>query len=65
MPQRNSMRWPVAAILSATPLLSQAAEIDGATLSVWWGLPFIVLLTAAKNIAARGHARLAGGIPVL
>lgn len=40
----KSARWLVAALLSATPMLSQAAELDGAALSVWWGVPFAGIL---------------------
>ncbi len=40
----KSARWLIAFLLSATPLLSQAAEIDGATLSAWWSVPFAGIL---------------------
>jgi Na+/H+ antiporter NhaD/arsenite permease-like protein len=40
----KSPRWLVAVLLGSTPLLSQAAELDGATLSVWWGVPFAGIL---------------------
>lgn len=44
-------RWPqrgmalvVAMLALAAPVSSRAAEIDGATLSAWWGLPFAGIL---------------------
>jgi len=46
--QRARMLWPVPAMLAFLPSLSYAADIDGATLSAWWGLPFAgVLLSIA------------------
>ena len=44
MNKNNPGRWLVAALLGGMPLLSQAAEIDGATLSAWWGVPFAGIL---------------------
>ena len=44
MTKYNPGRWLVAALLGCTPLLSQAAELDGATLSAWWGVPFAGIL---------------------
>ena len=43
-PKHTPGRWLVAAMLGGLPLLSQAAEIDGATLSAWWGMPFAGIL---------------------
>ncbi|MEX8494986.1 sodium:proton antiporter [Sphaerotilus sp.] len=64
----KSVRWTVAALLSTTPLLSQAAEIDGATLSVWWSAPFagILLSIALCPLLAPGvwhhhHGKIAAG----
>lgn len=44
MTKYNPGRWLVAALLGGTPLLSQAAELDGSTLSAWWGVPFAGIL---------------------
>jgi Na+/H+ antiporter NhaD/arsenite permease-like protein len=44
MIQNNPRRWLTAALLGGMPLLSQAAEIDGTTLSAWWGVPFAGIL---------------------
>ena len=41
-------RWPAAAALAWLPALASAAELDGAALSLWWGVPFAgVLLSIA------------------
>jgi Na+/H+ antiporter NhaD/arsenite permease-like protein len=44
MNKNHPRRWLVAALLGGLPLVSQAAELDGATLPVWWGLPFAGIL---------------------
>ena len=33
-------RWPAAALLACLPGLASAAELDGGSLSLWWGVPF-------------------------
>ena len=41
-------RWLAAAALACLPGLASAAELDGAALSLWWGVPFAgVLLSIA------------------
>ncbi|CAG2137046.1 sodium:proton antiporter [Cupriavidus numazuensis] len=46
--QRARMLLPLPAMLAIVPSLSHAADVDGATLSAWWGLPFAgVLLSIA------------------
>ncbi|CAG2149730.1 hypothetical protein LMG31506_04087 [Cupriavidus yeoncheonensis] len=46
--QRARMLLPLPAMLAVLPSLSHAADIDGAALSAWWGLPFAgVLLSIA------------------
>ncbi len=51
MQWRGSARlagWVVAAVAALAPMGAQAAELDGARLSAWWGLPFAgVLLSIA------------------
>ncbi|MEY2875384.1 MAG: hypothetical protein RLZZ373_2755, partial [Pseudomonadota bacterium] len=45
---RRSVRCGLATLLAGLPLWSHAAEIDGATLSAGWGIPFAgVLLSIA------------------
>ncbi|AIY40669.1 putative transmembrane protein [Collimonas arenae] len=34
----------LAILITCLPMMAQAAELDGAQLSVWWGVPFIGLL---------------------
>ena len=42
------IRWLAAAALACLPALASAAELDGAALSLWWGVPFAgVLLSIA------------------
>ena len=33
-------RWPAAALLACLPGLASAADLDGGSLSLWWGVPF-------------------------
>lgn len=42
------IRWLAATALACLPALASAAELDGAALSLWWGVPFAgVLLSIA------------------
>jgi Na+/H+ antiporter NhaD/arsenite permease-like protein len=41
---QRTLRRAALAVTLATPMLVQAAEIDGASLSAWWGLPFAGML---------------------
>ena len=44
----KSIRWLAATALACLPALASAAELDGAALSLWWGVPFAgVLLSIA------------------
>ena len=36
----KNFRWPAAAALACLPGLACAADLDGAALSMWWGVPF-------------------------
>ena len=40
----RASRWPALALLSLSPMLAHAAEVDGAQLALWWGLPFAGML---------------------
>ncbi|MCO5111261.1 MAG: sodium:proton antiporter [Burkholderiaceae bacterium] len=37
-------RWLILAALAALPSLAMAADIDGSTLPLWWGIPFAGIL---------------------
>ena len=37
-------RWPAAALLACLPGLASAADLDGGSLSLWWGVPFAGIL---------------------
>ncbi len=37
-------RWLILALLGALPSLAMAADIDGSTLPLWWGIPFAGIL---------------------
>lgn len=41
---KNMRSAAVAGLLAALPALAQAAELDGASLGVWWAIPFAGLL---------------------
>ena len=40
----KAFRWLVLAALGAIPGLALAADVDGATLALWWGVPFAGIL---------------------
>ena len=68
MTKNNPSRWLVAALLGGVPMLSQAADLDGATLSVWWGMPFAgILLSIAlcpllmPNVWHHHYGKIAAG----
>lgn len=44
MTLKSAGRALVAVVLGGLPLWSQAAEVDGAALSAWWGVPFAGIL---------------------
>ena len=40
----KAFRWLALAVLGATPALALAADLDGASLALWWGAPFAGIL---------------------
>ena len=40
----KNFRWPATVALACLPGLARAADLDGATLSLWWGAPFASIL---------------------
>ena len=46
----KAFRWLALAVLGATPALALAADLDGASLALWWGAPFAGILLSIALI---------------
>jgi Na+/H+ antiporter NhaD/arsenite permease-like protein len=66
------LRMALGCALGAMPVLARAAQLDGASLSVWWGLPFAGVLLSialfpllAPHVWHRHYGKIAAGWAML